>query len=352
MQVTLKHLNLSYHPASPLFKQLTCTFADGALTALVGPSGSGKTTLLNLVAGLLTPDSGQLFFDDQDVTRQDPRQRNIGMVFQDYALYPHLSVLDNIAFPLKMAHVKKAQRLAQARDLARLVHVDDCLASRPGALSGGQQQRVAIARALIKDPAVLLLDEPLSNVDAQLRRELRAEIARVQRQTGVTTILVTHDQTDALAIADSIMVLKHGVIQQVAPGATLYRHPANRFVAEFIGSPVINTLPAATLAPYITDQAWSPAWQTATTIGIRSEAVHLTSPNVPAIASFPATILQQRTLGRDVLTDLAGPGFTLQSTAIPQQASEHARVTVSLSASGCHCFDATGKTLVGGPAHA
>lgn len=215
MRAILQDVTLAYDQHTTVLKNFTCTIPTGELVALLGPSGSGKSTILNLLAGLLTPDAGQIIFDQTDVTHQDSRHRNIGMVFQDYALYPHLSVRDNIAFPLKMAHVKKAARQQRVTELAKLVQITDQLAKFPRELSGGQQQRVALARALAKHPQLLLLDEPLSSLDTTLREELRTVIHDVQRATGVTTLFVTHNQEDALQIADHIMLLANGRLQQV-----------------------------------------------------------------------------------------------------------------------------------------
>jgi multiple sugar transport system ATP-binding protein len=287
MQLTLKNITLTYDQQANIFEHLNCIVPNGQLVALLGPSGSGKTTILNLIAGLLTPTAGQILFADTDVTQQDVRMRNIGMVFQDYALYPHFNVLDNIAFPLKMAHVKKTQRQKRAYELAKLVHVDELVDKFPNMLSGDQQQRVAIARALAKDPAILLLDEPLSNLDAALRIELRDEIRRIQQTTGITTIFVTHDQDDALRIADKIIVLANGQIQQSGTGTELYRRPQNLFVAQFIGAPKINTLPLAAIEPNITVSIPAAILAKANTVGIRSEAISLAATAKPLFAQLP-----------------------------------------------------------------
>jgi len=351
MRVTLKELTFGYETAHPIFKDLSCTFPAGSLVALLGPSGSGKSTLLNLLAGLLTPASGHLYFGETDVTRRDGRQRNIGMVFQDHALYPHLTVLDNIAFPLKMAHVKKAERLTQARQLARLVHVDDQLAKFPGALSGGQQQRVAIARALIKQPDLLLLDEPLSNLDAALRQELRDEIRRIQRETGVTTVVVTHDQADALHIADQIIVLADGQIQQTGTGTDLYAHPQNQFVARFIGTPPINLLPVTALPAAF--QTALPTTQPAiTTLGLRSESLSLATTAVPTATDLPVTVTRQERLGRETLTTLTYQQKSLISTAITTPVVSGQALRLTVTPAGCCGFDATEICQWTGDAHA
>ncbi|MCZ0716845.1 ABC transporter ATP-binding protein [Aerococcus kribbianus] len=242
MQVRFEDVSLSYDGQKNVLDHLTFTLDSHHLVSILGPSGCGKSTTLFLIAGLLRVSSGKIYFDDKDVTKLDAVNRNIGMVFQNYALYPHLSVKDNIAFPLKMAGKNKKERHQRAEELARLVHIDDHLEKKPGALSGGQQQRVAIARALAKEPDILLMDEPLSNLDAKLRVEMREEIRRIQRETGITTIFVTHDQAEALSISDSVMVLNKGIIQQKSQAQDLYENPANQFVAQFIGDPEINLI--------------------------------------------------------------------------------------------------------------
>lgn len=215
---------------------------DGHLICLLGPSGCGKSTILNMLCGIIPVTQGHIFFDDEDVTKLPPDQRNIGMVFQNYALYPHMTVLENIAFPLEVKKIPKAERNAKAVDLAKLVHVDNLLKRYPAELSGGQQQRVAIARALVKNPKLLLMDEPLSNLDARLRLEMREEIRRIQQETGVTTVFVTHDQEEAMSISDSILLMKDGVLVQAGLCNELYKKPNCQFVAEFLGNPPVNKI--------------------------------------------------------------------------------------------------------------
>lgn len=222
----------------------TFEIPDGKLIGLLGPSGCGKSTTLNLISGLQKPTSGRIFFGKDDVTELPPENRGIGLVFQNYALYPHLSVKQNILFPLQNLKGKdkltKAEMLERAYDAAKLVQIDELMERKPGELSGGQQQRVAIARALVKMPKVLLLDEPLSNLDARLRLQTREEIRRIQRETKITTIFVTHDQEEAMSISDMIVVMKDGVVQQIGKPQEVYDNPANLFVARFLGTPPIN----------------------------------------------------------------------------------------------------------------
>ena len=215
---------------------------DGHLICLLGPSGCGKSTLLNMLCGIIPVSQGQIFFDDKDVTKLPPDQRNIGMVFQNYALYPHMTVAENIAFPLEIQKVKKDERKARVEEIAKLVHVDNLLRRYPSELSGGQQQRVAIARAMVKKPQLLLMDEPLSNLDARLRLEMREEIRRIQKETGITTVFVTHDQEEAMSISDSILLMKDGVLIQNGLCQELYVNPNCLFVAEFLGNPPANKI--------------------------------------------------------------------------------------------------------------
>ena len=217
---------------------------DGKLIGLLGPSGCGKSTTLNLICGLEAPTEGRIFFDDEDVTGLPAEKRGVGMVFQNYALYPHLTVRQNIMFPLENLKgadkLTKEQMKEKVEAAAKLVQIEKYMDRKPAALSGGQQQRVAIARALVKIPRVLLLDEPLSNLDARLRLQTREEIRRIQRETGVTTIFVTHDQEEAMSISDMIVVMKEGRVQQIGKPQTVYDDPVNLFVAKFLGTPPIN----------------------------------------------------------------------------------------------------------------
>ena len=223
---------------------LTMEIPDGKLVGLLGPSGCGKSTTLNLICGLEKATEGTIFFGDRDVTALEPEHRGVGMVFQNYALYPHLTVRQNIQFPLENLKGKdkltKEELKRRVDEAAELVQIDELMERRPSELSGGQQQRVAIARALVKMPHVLLLDEPLSNLDARLRLQTREEIRRIQRETKITTIFVTHDQEEAMSICDLIAVMKDGILQQLGKPQDVYDFPSNLFVAKFLGTPPIN----------------------------------------------------------------------------------------------------------------
>ena len=242
MQVRLENVTKKF-PGVTAVNTFSVTLPDGELICLLGPSGCGKSTILNMLSGILPVSGGDIYFDEDNVTKLPPEERGIGLVFQNYALYPHMTVLENICFPLEIKRVPKDERVARATKMAKLVHVDMLLNRNPCQLSGGQQQRVAIARALVKEPRLLLLDEPLSNLDARLRLEMREEIRRIQLQTQVTTIFVTHDQEEAMSISDHIVLMKDGVMQQFDQPQVLYDDPANQFVADFLGNPPINNIP-------------------------------------------------------------------------------------------------------------
>ena len=241
MRVVLENITKRFSDVTAV-SEFSATLEDGELVSLLGPSGCGKSTLLNMLSGILPVSGGKIYFDGQDVTKLPPEKRGIGLVFQNYALYPHMTVMGNICFPLETQKIPKTERIERAQQIAKLVHVDMLMNRRPAELSGGQQQRVAIARALVKNPRLLLLDEPLSNLDARLRLEMREEIRRIQQRTGVTTIFVTHDQEEAMSISDRIVLMRAGVLQQNDLPQTLYNEPANQFVADFLGNPPINNL--------------------------------------------------------------------------------------------------------------
>jgi multiple sugar transport system ATP-binding protein len=224
----------------PAVDDLNLAIGDGELIVLVGPSGSGKSTALRMLAGLEPLDGGTIYIGERDVTNVRPRDRDIAMVFQNYALYPQLSVAENIGFALKQHGVPKEERKTRVRETARILDLEPYLDRKPKALSGGQRQRVAMGRAIVRQPSVYLMDEPLSNLDAKLRVQTRTEVVELQHRLGVTTVYVTHDQVEAMTMGDRVAVLKDGVLQQVDAPGTLYHQPANLFVAGFIGSPAMN----------------------------------------------------------------------------------------------------------------
>ncbi len=280
------------------------TIPDGQLIGLLGPSGCGKSTTLYMISGLQKPTSGRIFFGDDDVTELSTENRGIGLVFQNYALYPHMTVKQNILFPLQNLRgadkLSKDEMLERAQKAARLVQIEELMERKPSELSGGQQQRVAIARALVKMPRVLLLDEPLSNLDARLRLQTREEIRRIQKETQITTVFVTHDQEEAMSISDMIVVMRAGIVQQTGKPQDVYDNPANLFVAKFLGTPPINVFSgrvqggrlfigedAVLDVPDVPDQA--------VTVGIRPEGFVL-DPQGP-LRCHPTNV---EVMGRDV----------------------------------------------------
>jgi multiple sugar transport system ATP-binding protein len=247
-EIVLEHVSKSYPDGHRVVQDLNITIADGEFLILVGPSGCGKTTTLNMIAGLEAISSGELRIGGERVNEKAPKDRDIAMVFQSYALYPHMTVRQNIAFPLTLAKMKKADIAQKVEETAKILDLTELLDRKPSQLSGGQRQRVAMGRAIVRHPKAFLMDEPLSNLDAKLRVQMRGEIARLQRRLGTTTVYVTHDQTEAMTLGDRVVVMHGGVAQQIGTPDELYERPANLFVAGFIGSPAMNFFPA-TLTP-------------------------------------------------------------------------------------------------------
>lgn len=240
--IKIKNLKKVYDNGYEALKDINLEINQGELVCLLGPSGCGKTTILNLLAGLADPTFGDIQFDGESVVNKHPKDRNIGLVFQNYALYPHMTVLENVMFPLTVGKkkMKKTEALEIAKKYMQITHIEELAHKRPGNMSGGQQQRVAITRALVQNPKVLLLDEPLSNLDARLRLKIREEIRRLVKEIGITTIFVTHDQEEALSISDKIVLMNQGIVQQHDVPQNLYLEPINLFVAKFMGNPIIN----------------------------------------------------------------------------------------------------------------
>jgi multiple sugar transport system ATP-binding protein len=239
-EIVLDDVTKVYPDGTVAVRDVSLTIDDGKLMVLVGPSGCGKTTILRMVAGLEEITEGIVRIGDQVVNEVAPKNRDIAMVFQNYALYPHMNVFENMAFSLRMRKVKKAEVQTKVEQAAKILGLEDQLRKKPGALSGGQRQRVAMGRAIVREPQAFLMDEPLSNLDAKLRVQMRAEISRIQRDVGITTMYVTHDQTEAMTLGDEVAVLRTGVLQQLDTPQGLYQRPVNLFVAGFIGSPAMN----------------------------------------------------------------------------------------------------------------
>jgi multiple sugar transport system ATP-binding protein len=276
---------------TPAVDKLDLDIQDGEFMVLVGPSGSGKSTALRMLAGLEEVNEGSIYIGDRDVTNSPPKERDIAMVFQNYALYPHMSVADNMGFALKMQGIHKEERAKRVQEAAKLLGLEEYLERKPKALSGGQRQRVAMGRAIVRDPQVFLMDEPLSNLDAKLRVQTRTQIAELQHRLGVTTVYVTHDQIEAMTMGDRVAVLKDGLLQQVDTPLNLYDAPQNLFVAGFMGSPAMNLIEAeitdsgAKIGDYVVPierSLLAKAGDNKTLmLGIRPEAFHLADEGVP-----------------------------------------------------------------------
>ncbi len=342
--------------------KLNLQVAEGEFLVLLGPSGCGKTTSLRMLAGLERITSGTIRIGHTVVNELPPRARNVAMVFQSYALYPHLSVYDNLAYPLRIRGLPKSSIGPRVREVATLLQIEALLDRRPKQLSGGQRQRVALGRAMVRHPAVFLMDEPLSNLDAQLRVHTRGELKRLQSELGVTTIYVTHDQAEAMTLADRVAIMRDGLLQQVGPPRAIYDRPANMFVARFLGSPGMNFL-KGTLSAEAGSIAWSAdglrlplpsEW--ATTLGsapARSEVYLGVRPeNVgvleqPDGASLPAEVYVSEALGNETLVRLQVSGQELVARADASYEPEvGARVWVRPDLRRAHLFDATDETRI------
>lgn len=354
MEIKLQNIRKRFGETVAL-DDLSLEFCDGKLTTLLGPSGCGKSTLLNLISGILPPTSGSIYFGDRDVTSLSPDKRNIGLVFQNYALYPHMTVGENIAFSLEIKKVSKKERMERAAEFAKLLRIEDYFTRKPSQLSGGQQQRVAIARALAKEPGILLLDEPLSNLDARLRLEMREEIRRLQLETGITTIFVTHDQEEALSISDHILLLKKGRIQQYGLPQELYDEPCNPFVADFLGNPPINLYEGIVDGNRVILQGDNTGFLIAgmkgiergrrVKLGIRSEAFEAAAEGV---YETPATVRNVFLNGKETLYLLEIGGKEFRSTLESGQTYEiGGKISVRLKKKGVHIYDSETEEKIG-----
>jgi multiple sugar transport system ATP-binding protein len=330
----------------PVIHGVDLSIERGEFIVFVGPSGCGKSTLLRIVAGLEQPTAGEIRMDGDRVNEVQAAQRGIAMVFQSYALYPHMTVYSNMAFGLETARMPKEEIRRRVTDAAKLLKLDMLLDRKPKALSGGQRQRVAIGRAIVRQPKLFLFDEPLSNLDAELRVQMRVEIAKLHRSLGVTSIYVTHDQVEAMTMADRIVVLEGGVVQQVGSPLELYNRPANRFVAGFLGSPRMNLLDGAAKAgvfeaggvtvacPGLPD---GPA-----ALGVRPEQISLDGD-----LSLPVTLAEQ--LGDETIAYLALPGGQTLVVKLPGQKplTPGDKLPIRIDPAHCHFFGADGRAITG-----
>lgn len=349
-------LNKVFDNGFEALKSVDFTIEQGDLVCLLGPSGCGKSTILNMIAGLLQPTGGDIRFNGQSVVKTEPKDRNIGFVFQNYALYPHMTVLENVMFPLTVGANKmsKEQAKAVAHDYMKLTNIEELANKKPSTLSGGQQQRVAITRALVQKPEVLLLDEPLSNLDARLRLKIREEIRRLVKEVGITTIFVTHDQEEALSISDKIILMNEGIIQQHDDPQNLYLEPANLFVAKFIGNPIVNVLPVDVIGGKIIHEAFQfdvsklaedrmkqSLSDGKYTFAIRPEDVF---PSETGLLS--STITSVELIGRERILHFSADDYNMKSiVSVERQIVEQDTVTFDFNYHKAFIFDENGERV-------
>jgi multiple sugar transport system ATP-binding protein len=354
-QVVMRSLNKKYDEVHAV-KDVNLDINDKEFVVLVGPSGCGKTTTLRMVAGLESITSGRVLIDDQVVNDLAPMDRDIAMVFQNYALYPHMSVYDNMAFGLKMRKFDRSEIHQRVHDAAEILGIHDYLRRKPRQLSGGQRQRVALGRAIVRHPRVFLFDEPLSNLDAKLRVQMRVELKKLHERLGTTAIYVTHDQVEAMTLGDRVVVMRDGWVQQVGDPMELYNEPANRFVAGFIGSPAMNFAPVRIEAENgglcaVGDgiRLKVPAPMTnrlgryagsEVTFGIRPEDLHIASEADPAELTLDAVVEVVERLGPEILLDIAvGPVTMVASVEPTTTAKVHERLRLGVNPHRMHFFD-------------
>jgi multiple sugar transport system ATP-binding protein len=338
-EIVLDHVTKSYGDGAAAVSDLSLTIADGEFIILVGPSGCGKSTTLNMIAGLEDISSGELTIGGERVNEKAPKDRDIAMVFQSYALYPHMTVRQNIAFPLTLAKMAKADIATKVEETAKILDLGELLDRKPAQLSGGQRQRVAMGRAIVRNPKAFLMDEPLSNLDAKLRVQMRAEIARLQNRLGTTTVYVTHDQTEAMTLGDRVVVMLAGVAQQVGTPEELYNRPANLFVAGFIGSPAMNFFPAqltdvgvrmpfgdVTLTSDVLDVVGSHPKPSSVIVGVRPENVDdsrlMDSYARIKALTFQATVDMVESLGAEKYLHFRTEGAGAQAAQLAELAAE------------------------------
>ena len=370
--IDFEHIEKIYPGGTQAVFDYNLAVADGELVAFVGPSGCGKSTLLRLLAGLETVTRGTLRIGDRPVNALPPQQRNVAMVFQDYALYPHMTVRHNLEFPLKMRDLPRADIDKQVDWVAELLSLGGLLDRLPRQLSGGQRQRVAMGRALVRQPTVFLMDEPLSNLDARLRVQIRAEIGELLERTGITTVYVTHDQAEAMTLGDRVAVMDRGRLQQVAPPRELYERPANTFVAGFIGNPPMNLFPAQLTAaadgglnlrlgeqswplalPAPTAERWRAWLDRPLTAGIRPEHVGLVAAEAGGLR---ATVADAEYLGHETLLHLRVDGMATPAPILVARLSgiqlfdKSAAVRLALDSTRLHLFGPDGLALTDGTA--
>ena len=361
-QVVLKDLNKKYDEVHAV-KDVNLTIRDKEFMVFVGPSGCGKTTTLRMVAGLEEITSGEISIGDRVVNDLPPKDRDIAMVFQNYALYPHMSVYDNMAFGLKMRKFPKPEIAKRVQDAAEILGIQELLKRKPRQLSGGQRQRVAVGRAIVRHPQVFLFDEPLSNLDAKLRVQMRVELKRLHERLETTAIYVTHDQVEAMTLGDRVVVMKDGVVQQVGEPMELYNRPANKFVAGFIGSPAMNfaevtiaesggglwaeTTGIRVKVPPARDQVMRPHTGKRATLGVRPEALRIANGSDPAEYVFDATVDVVEPLGSEILLNITAGANALVARVDPAvNVKTHERVRLAFDPAKLHFFDHSTESAI------
>jgi multiple sugar transport system ATP-binding protein len=355
--IRLDNVTKSFGPVTAL-SGVSFDVADGEFFAILGPPGAGKTTTLRTIVGLEAPDEGDIYIDDERVTEVWPGDRDISIVFQNLALYPDKTVFNNLAFPLKQRKVPKAERRERVDAVARTLHIEHLLDRKPAKLSGGERQRVALGRAIVRDPKAYLFDEPISALDALLRLEMRAELKRLQRDLRRTLVYVTHDQVEAMSMADRILILREGVVQQIAPPEDIYHRPANRFVATVVGSPPMNFLPAVASRTNGTVTVEHPAFAVSAPaselrsqldngdcwIGVRPEDVHIEPEGGTGI---PASVYVTEPLGGETVVDLDLEDRVVKALAPPTLAlNPDQRVRARLDPKRLHVFSDEGDAVL------
>jgi ABC-type sugar transport system ATPase subunit len=361
-QITLSNVTKQFGHVTAV-NDVTLTIEDGEFFALLGPSGCGKTTTLRLIVGLEKPTAGRVLIGGRDVTELPPRARDAAMVFQDYALYPHMTILDNIGYPLKVRHVGRQEIGERVAEVARSLQVGELLERRPAQLSGGQQQRAAVARAVVHRPQVFLFDEPLSNLDAKLRLEARGFLKHLQNELGITSVYVTHDQAEAMALVHRMAVMNEGQIIQVGTPLEVYRHPQTTFVAGFIGNPPMNLLPCrleldaeaahlqggsfrVDVTPLRDRLAAALHHGDSVTLGVRPEHLNLCALDAPS--SLPGQVYSYQPLGAEFLVLLLIDGVTVTIRLFTDEPPPEAeRVCVSLNLGRILIYDSNGQLVIG-----
>lgn len=344
-KLELHHLNKTYAPEVVPLKQLSLSVEDGEFLTLLGPSGCGKSTTLRLIAGLEQPTQGEVWIGNRDVTRQPPGNRNIAMVFQSYALYPHMTVYDNIASGLKLRRMSTGEMRQRVGEVSEFLGLTDLMRRKPGQLSGGQRQRVALARALVRQPDVFLLDEPLSNLDALLREQVRAELKQIFASQRAPIVYVTHDQTEAMTLSSRVAVLNDGYLQQLDSPKRIYTRPANRFVAGFIGSPQMNLLPLkceggfARLGECKIPLPTQAKAVSEITLGVRPEHVRLVRPGDNLVIQAQVTLVENLGMSDLLTTQVENLPHPLRALLPPDQTWSGKQISLALPPEMLHWFD-------------